>query len=98
MKGNELEINGTITHVLPIESGVGKNGEWKRQDFVVKTQGQYSRTIAINLSGKSLDFAEKSGLLSVGMAVNCHINVESREYNGRWYTQVTAWKIEKAST
>ena len=30
-----------------------------------------------------------------GETVTVHFDLESREYNGRWYTDVKAWRIER---
>jgi len=35
-----MEIQGKIIQVLPEQTGQGKNGPWKKNRFVVETQGQ----------------------------------------------------------
>lgn len=85
-----LEIKGKVIAILPLQSGQGKNGEWKSQDFVIETIGTYTKKVCINLYGDKLTL-----MPNIDETVNAHIELESREYNGRWYTSARAWKIEK---
>ncbi len=90
-----LEIRGRVSHILPQASGVSAAGrEWKKQDFVIETQEQFPRSVCFTLFGD-----DKVGMLAsveIGTEVNVFFNLESREYQGRWYSNVNAWKIEKA--
>ena len=36
--------------------------------------------------------------VSIGDPIKVSVNVESREFNGRWYTDVKAWRVETPST
>lgn len=86
-----MEIKGTIIQVLPIKTCSGKNGDWKSQDYIIKTEGRYPKKICLNLWGDNIDkFA-----LSYYDKVTAHIEIESREFNEKWFTTVRAWKIEK---
>lgn len=87
----ELIIEGHISQILPLESGVGKTGkEWKRQNFVLNTDEQYPKKICFSLSNDNVDRYN----LNQNDNVKVWIDIESREYNSRWYTDVRAWKIE----
>ncbi len=88
-----MEISGVIINLLPQQSGQGKNGTWKKQEFILETPGQYPKKVCLHLWGEKVDESK----LSVGDKVTASINIESREYNGRWYTDVRAWKIQKES-
>lgn len=87
----DLSISGKVIHVLEEQSGQGKNGTWRKRDFVVETQDNFPKKICMTQWGDEID---NSGL-QVGDAVKVGIDVQSREYNGRWYTDVKAWKVEK---
>ncbi len=87
-----LALEGTVLQVLPKQSGTGKNGPWVRQDFVIETPGDYPRKICISAWGDRAAEAEK---LASGDKVMVNVNIESREYNERWYTDVKAWRIER---
>lgn len=86
-----MEITGIINKVLPIVTGQGKKGTWSKQEFIIQTEGQYPKNICISLWGE-----EKINKydLQHGLKVTAFIELESREHNGRWFTEVRAWKIE----
>ena len=89
-----MEIKGKIIAVLPLQSGVSQAGkQWKKQEFVVETPDQFPRKVCMTLFGDRVDQYP----VAIGDDVVVSIDIESREYNGRWYTNVNAWKIEKAS-
>lgn len=88
-----MEIQGTITQMLPLQQGEGQKGTWKKQEFILETEGQYPKKVCMNVWGDKIDeFA-----LAVGDKIKAGIQLESREYNGRWYTDVRAWKVDKLS-
>ena len=86
----ENKIEGRITQVLPLESGTSKSGkEWKKQGYVLETNEQYPKKVKFHF------FGDKAGVeLHEGDVVEVCIDIESREFNGRWYTDVSAWKAE----
>ncbi len=86
-----MEIKGTVTWVGAMATGMGKNGEWAKQDFVLETLDKYPKKVFMTVWGR--ENIEKYDLL-VGMVVTASIELESREYNGKWYTNVKAWKLQ----
>jgi hypothetical protein len=89
-----LSIKGKIEQILKPESGVSRAGnEWKKQEFVIETEEQFQRKVCFTLFGDKVDLING---LNPGEEVEVSFNVESREYNGRWFTNVNAWKVEKA--
>ncbi len=90
-----LEIKGTVVQLLPIQSGQGSGDRsWRKQDFVLDIPSNYKRQVCISLWGDNIE----SYKLAVGEEVTASIDIESREYNGKWYTNVKAWKIVKSSS
>lgn len=86
-----MELTGNIVDILPITSGVSKGGKaWKKQEIAIEIPGTYPKTVAFSLFG---DKCENHGL-TVGQNATIHINIESRKYNDRYFTEVSAWKIE----
>lgn len=85
------EIKGKIIAILPIQTGQGKNGTWRSQDYVLETADQYPKKVCFNLFGDKIDQYS----IAIDETVNISFDVESREYNGRWYTTVRAWKVDK---
>ena len=86
-----MELKGKIIQILPMQTGMGKKGQWKKQEFIVETQAQYPKKVCLSAWGDKIDQFN----LSVDAVVNVSVDLESREYNGRWYTEARAWKVEK---
>ena len=88
-----MKIKGTIYNVLPQQSGTGKNGkDWKKSEFILETTDQYPKKIKVSIMKPEL--IDQFGKLHGGDTIEVSFNLESREYNTKWYTEVTAWKIE----
>ena len=88
-----MEISGKIIAVLPLATGQGKNGTWRSQDYVLETADQYPKKVCFNLFNDKIDQFP----MGIDDQVNVSFDVESREYNGRWYTTVRAWKVDKSA-
>ena len=84
-----MQINGKLITLLPLQTGQGKNGEWKKQEFIIETGGQYPKKVCITAWGKTVEYVP-----SIGTEVSVSFDIESREYNGKYYTEVKAFKIE----
>ena len=90
-----LEITGKVIQILPLETGEGKNGQWKKQFFILEyMDGNYPKKLSVSVWG---DKTESIRNLQPGANIKVSFNVDSREYNGRWYTDVRAWEIERLS-
>ncbi|MBP2690489.1 MAG: DUF3127 domain-containing protein [Muribaculaceae bacterium] len=86
-----MEITGKIILALPEQSGVSKAGNsWKKKEYVLETQETYPKKVHFDLFG---DKADKYPL-SVGQTVRLSFDIESREYNGRWFTSIRGWQAE----
>lgn len=87
-----LEITGKLIKFLSVQSGTNARGTWSKQDFVIETMEQYPRKICISAWGERMN---ELNALKEGDILKVSFNLESREYNERWYTDVRAWRIEK---
>lgn len=89
-----MELKGTVERLLPIVSGVSQKGnEWSKQEVVLLTEGgTYPRRCVAAIMGKEKidNFA-----LVVGESVTCQIDIDAREYNGRWYNSIQIWKVDR---
>lgn len=83
-----MNIKGKVIKVLPEQTGQGKNGEWKKQEIIIETEGQYPKKVCVSLWG------DKVGTVLNGANIDAQLDPESREYNGRWYTELRAWKVD----
>jgi hypothetical protein len=90
-----MELTGKLIKKMPLQTGTGKNGEWKKQDFIIEVPGTYPKKIALVAWG---DRANEILNMELGQEIKASIDIESREYNERWYTDVKAWKIEKTTS
>ena len=90
-----MEIIGKLLQKLELQSGIGRTGNsWQKQEFVIETIEQYPKKICANLWGDKLDMLDT---VNIGDTVKLSFSIESREYNGKWYTDIKAWKIEPAT-
>ncbi|MDR1583659.1 MAG: DUF3127 domain-containing protein [Prevotellaceae bacterium] len=90
-----LEVIGKIVQTLDVQSGVSAKGEWKKQEIILETEEQYPRKICVSLWGDRIsDIAD----IEIGKElITISIDIESREFNGRWYTDVKGWKIQRGA-
>jgi hypothetical protein len=77
---------------MPIVTGEGKNGQWRKLEFLVETGDQYPKKVMFGLMGAKID----QNPIAVGQEVVVSFDAESREYNGRYYTNLNAWKVSSA--
>ena len=90
-KKMNLEIKGKIVKILGVQVGNNAKGEWKKQDFVLETSDAYPKKICICVWNDKMSALEKH---SEGDEVSVTFAIASREYNEKWYTEVTAQSIE----
>ena len=89
-----MQLTAKLIQLHPIQTGIGKNGEWKKQDIIVETDGQYPKKVCITIWGDKINESQ----LQIGNVLKIDFDIESREYNSKWYTDIKAWKIEVAGT
>lgn len=85
-----MEFEGLVYKVLPVVKGQSARGEWVKQEVVFELPGEFNRKLCVGFWG---DKAQDAAALKPGQKVEVAINLESREYNGRWYTEARAWKL-----
>ena len=85
-----MEFEGIVWKKLPATSGVSARGEWQRQDVIFEMPQEFNLKVCVTFFNKPTD-AES---LREGQAYIVSVNVESREFNGRWYTDVRAWRVQ----
>ena len=90
-----MEITGKIIAVLPERGGTSKTGnEWKMQEYVLETHEQYPRKVCFNVFG-----ADKIAQFNIqaGEEMTVSFDINAREYNGRWYNDIRAWRVERGT-
>jgi hypothetical protein len=91
-----MEIIGKLILKMSMQSGISKTGNsWQKQEFVIETLEQFPRKICANLWGERTAVLET---LTIDDKVVMSFDLESREFNGKWYTDVKAYKLEPVTT
>ena len=91
-----MEVKGKIVRKFELQSGVGKASgkEWKKQEYLIDVTedgAQYPKQFVFHFFGDRVN----ENNLEPGDVVTLSFDIESREYNGRWYTDVRAWRAQK---
>lgn len=87
-----MDFEAVVHLVLPLVTGQGARGEWKKQEVVFELPGEFSRKVCVGFWN---DKASDAGALRIGDRVAVSVNIESRERNGRWFTEVRGWKMSR---
>ena len=87
-----MELTGKIVQVLPEKSGTSARGQWRKREYILEVPGDYPKQVCFMVWGDKID---QFGVQQ-GQEVTVSIDLESREYNGRWYTDVKAWRVVPA--
>lgn len=84
-----MDIEGTIIQILDPDGGVSQRtgNQWKKQGYVLETGGEFPRKVKFDVWNDRLQGFELQKRYSVS------VDIESREYNGRWYTDVSAYSM-----
>ena len=91
-----MEVVGKIIQVLPAQEGVGRNGNpWKLQPYVLETLDNYPRKVHFEVFGED---RIRQNPCEIDQLVTVSFDIESREFNGRWYTSIRAWRIQQGDT
>lgn len=86
-----MEITGRIIFALPEQSGVSKAGNnWKKREYVLETQESFPKKIMFDFFGER---AEQFPL-QIGQLIRLTFDIESRDYNGRWYTSIRGLRAD----
>ena len=89
-----MEITGKIIAALEPRGGVSQRtgNSWKTQEFVIETHEQYPRKCVFNVFGED---RLREFNIQVGEVVTVSFDVDAREYNGRWYNDIRAWRVQR---
>jgi len=86
-----MEITGVLNEVLPEQSGTSKKGtEWTKQEFIIETTDKFPKKVCLSISGSQNNISQ----FNIGQSIKCQVNIESRQWQDKWFTEVKAWKIE----
>lgn len=90
-----MELQGKVIAVLEPRGGVSRNGnEWKVQEYVIETHDQYPRKMCFDVFGA--DKIQQFNI-QVGEELNVSFDIDAREWQGRWFNSIRAWKVERVA-
>lgn len=90
-----MELAGRVIAVLEPKGGTSRNGnEWKVQEYVIETHDQYPRRMCFDVFG---DDKIKQFNIQVGEELNVSFDIDAREWQGRWFNSIRAWKVERVA-
>lgn len=86
-----MEIRGKVKQLLEEIKGETSRGSWRKQGVVIEVPGNFPKSVCVDIWGDNIDaFA-----LKADEEVVAQIDIESREYNGKWFTNVKAWRVDR---
>ena len=89
-----MEVSGKIIQVLPLQQGTSARtgNPWQLQAYVLETQEQYPKKVHFEIFGED---RIKANPCKIDDIVTVSFDIESREFNGRWYTSIRAWTVQQ---
>ena len=94
--GRFLTVKDEVIAVLDARGGISKStgNPWKMQDYVIETNEQYPRRMCFNVFGE--DKINQFNI-QVGEEITVSFDINAREYQGRWYNDIRAWKVDRVT-
>lgn len=88
-----MELSGKVIAVLEPRGGVSKTGNpWKVQEYVIETHDQYPRKMCFDIFGE--DKINQFNI-QIGEEITVSFDIDAREWQGRWFNSIRAWKVER---
>ena len=86
-----MEIIGKVVRLGNLTEGTSARGPWRKQDLIIETEEQYPRTVCLICWTNQIDEIQK---FAPGQTIKAQIEISSREFNGKWYTDVRVWRFD----
>ena len=86
-----MEIIGKVVRLGNLVEGQSARGPWRKQDLIIETEEQYPRTVCLTCWTNQIDEIQK---FAHGQTIKAQIEISSREFNGKWYTDVRVWRFD----
>lgn len=89
-----MEIVGKIIQVLEPRRGTSSRtgSEWICGQYVLETEDQYPKKVFFEVFG---DDRIKQFNIQMGERLEVSIDIDAREYNGRWFNSVRAFRVNR---
>ena len=86
-----MEIIGKVVRLGTLTEGTSARGPWRKQDLIIETEEQYPRTVCLTCWTNQIDEIQR---FAPGQTIKAQIEISSREFNGKWYTDVRVWRFD----
>ena len=86
-----MEIIGKVVRLGNLTEGTSTRGPWRKQELIIETEEQYPRTVCLICWTNQIDEIQK---FAPGQTIKAQIEISSREFNGKWYTDVRVWRFD----
>ena len=86
-----MEIVGKVLQLGTLIEGNSPRGPWKKQELIIETIEQYQKKICLLCWNERVNDANS---FFVGQTIKAQISIESREFNGKWYTDVRVFRFD----
>jgi hypothetical protein len=86
-----MEIIGKVVRLGALTEGTSARGPWRKQELIIETEEQYPRTVCLICWTNQIDEIQK---FAPGQTIKAQIEISSREFNGKWYTDVRVWRFD----
>lgn len=86
-----MEITGKVVKLGGLTEGTSARGPWRKQDLIIETDEQYPKTVCLTCWTNQIDEIQA---MTPGQLIKAQIDISSREFNGKWYTDVRVWRFD----
>ena len=86
-----MEITGKVVRLGTLTEGTSARGPWRKQELIIETEEQYPRTVCLICWTNQIDEIQR---FAPGQTIKAQIDITSREFNGKWYTDVRVWRFD----
>lgn len=89
---NNFKVIGEV-HFIDEENVI--SDKFKKRDFVLKViDGNYEQFVKLELHQDRCDLVDK---IRIGEDVEVEFNLRGREWNGKYFTNLVAWKVQRVN-
>ena len=86
-----MEITGKVVRLGGLTEGTSAKGPWRKQDLIIETDEQYPKTVCLTCWTNQINEIQS---MTPGQLIKAQIDISSREFNGKWYTDVRVWRFD----
>ena len=86
-----MEITGRVVRLGGLTEGTSAKGPWRKQDLIIETDEQYPKTVCLTCWTNQINEIQS---MTPGQLIKAQIDISSREFNGKWYTDVRVWRFD----